>query len=99
MLGQRKRREPRREREKLLLGVLLTSQGVPLILQGDEFGRTQSGALSQDDAHNTYNYESTSGDARINNVSWVDWRLKDGDSSESPTGPSLVRSCSTGPVT
>ncbi len=77
----------RREREKLLLGVLFTSQGVPLILQGDEFGRTQSGALSQGDAHNTYNYESTTGDAKINNVNWVDWRLKDGDNSESPGGP------------
>ena len=40
----------RRERSKLLLGVLFTSQGVPLILQGDEFGRTQSGARSQADA-------------------------------------------------
>jgi glycogen operon protein len=77
----------RRERQKLLLGVLFTSQGVPLILQGDEFGRTQSGALSQADAHNTYNYESTAGDAKINHVSWVDWRLKDGDNTESPGGP------------
>ena len=37
----------RREREKLLLGVLFTSQGVPLILQGDEFGRTQSRAQTR----------------------------------------------------
>lgn len=77
----------RREREKLLTGILLTSQGVPLILQGDEFGRTQAGALSQGDAHNTYNYESVSGDAAINNVNWIDWRLKDGDNTESPKGP------------
>ena len=77
----------RRERQKLMLGVLLTSQGVPLILQGDEFGRTQAGALSQADAHNTYNYESQSGDKTINNVNWIDWRLKDGDNSESPQGP------------
>jgi glycogen operon protein len=77
----------RREREKLLLGILLTSQGVPLLFQGDEFGLTKAGAASQADAHNTYNYESTTVDAAINNVSWVDWRLKDGDNSESPQGP------------
>lgn len=77
----------RREREKLLMGILLTSQGVPLILQGDEFGRTQAGALSQGDAHNTYNYESASGDAKVNNVNWIDWRLKDGDNTDSPKGP------------
>ena len=28
----------RRERSKLLMGILLTSQGVPLVFQGDEFG-------------------------------------------------------------
>jgi isoamylase len=77
----------RRERSKLLLGVLLTSQGVPLILQGDEFGRTQSGALSQADAHNTYNYESATGDPAINHVNWIDWRLKDSDAGGSPNAP------------
>jgi glycogen operon protein len=77
----------RLEREKLLLGVLLTSQGIPLLLQGDEFGITKAGATSQAEAHNTYNYESTTGDAAINHVSWIDWRLKDGDTSESPQGP------------
>lgn len=78
----------RRERQKLLMGVLFTSQGVPLLLQGDEFGVTKAGAKSQDDAHNTYNYESTTGDAAVNKVNWIDWRLKDGDNSESPKGPS-----------
>jgi isoamylase len=77
----------RRERSKFLLGILLTSQGVPLILQGDEFGRTKASAQSQADAHNTYNYESTTGDPAINHVNWIDWRLKDGDNSGSPTGP------------
>jgi glycogen operon protein len=77
----------RREREKLMMGVLLTSQGVPVILQGDEFGRTKSNARSQADARNTYNYESSTGDRNINHVNWVDWRLKDGDNSESPHGP------------
>ncbi|MCI5197408.1 MAG: hypothetical protein D3919_14565 [Candidatus Electrothrix sp. AW5] len=80
----------RRERQKLLMGVLLTSQGVPLILQGDEFGRTKASARSHgsdDDVHNTYNYESQTGDLNINNVNWIDWRLKDGDNSMSPEGP------------
>ncbi|MHC4520479.1 MAG: alpha-amylase family glycosyl hydrolase [Planctomycetota bacterium] len=77
----------RREREKLMLGILLTSQGVPLLLQGDEFGRSKATAASQTDAHNTYNYESTVGDTAINYVNWIDWRLKDGDTSRSPGGP------------
>jgi glycogen operon protein len=77
----------RRERSKLLLGVLLTSQGVPLILQGDEFGQTKSGARSQADAHNTYNYESARGDPAINHVNWIDWRFKDGDHGGSPDAP------------
>jgi glycogen operon protein len=81
----------RRERQKFLFGILFTSQGIPLLLQGDEFGRTQAGARSQGDAHNTYNYESVSGDASINNVNWIDWRLKDGDNSESPKGPTYGR--------
>jgi isoamylase len=67
--------------------VLLTAQGVPLIHQGDEFGRTKSGALSQDDAHNTYNYESAAGDPAIDHVNWIDWRLKDADASASPNAP------------
>lgn len=81
----------RRERSKLLMGVLLTSQGVPLIHQGDEFGRTKSGALSQKDAHNTYNYESVSGDPAIDHVNWLDWRLKDGNTSGSPNASGYGR--------
>lgn len=81
----------RRERSKLLLGILLTSQGIPIILQGDEFGRTKAGALSQAEAHNTYNYESTTGDTAINHVNWIDWGLKDGDNSGSPQGPTYGR--------
>ncbi len=81
----------RRERQKLMMGVLLTSQGVPLILQGDEFGRTKSSALVQKDAHNTYNYESQNGDQSINNVNWIDWDLKDGNNSQSPNGPRYGR--------
>ena len=77
----------RRRREKLMLGILLTSHGVPVILQGDEFGRTQAGAASQEGARNSYNYESATGDVAVNRVNWVDWRLKDGDNRASPTGP------------
>jgi pullulanase/glycogen debranching enzyme len=84
----------RRERSKLLMGVLLTSQGVPLILQGDEFGQTKSGATSQAEAHNTYNYESTAGDTTINHVNWIDWQLKDGDTSASPNAPAYGRELS-----
>lgn len=65
----------RRERSKLLLGILLTSQGIPVILQGDEFGRSKNAAGS--DAKNTYNFESASGDPAINRVNWIDWSLKD----------------------
>jgi glycogen operon protein len=74
----------RRQRSKLLMGILLTSQGVPLILQGDEFGVTKSKAPNP---ANTYNEESQTGDATVNNVNWIDWKLKDGDNSESPDGP------------
>ena len=77
----------RREREKLLIGLLLTSQGVPILLQGDEFGATKSGAADQEGARNSYNYEAEPPDPRIDNVNLVDWRLLDGDNSLSPKGP------------
>lgn len=77
----------RREREKLLMGILLTSQGVPLILQGDEFGRTQASAPTQNEVRDSYRSESTTGDEAVNRIAWIDWRLKDGDNSESPRGP------------
>ena len=62
----------RRKREKLLLGLLLTSNGAPLLQEGDEFGRTKSGA-GQDGARNSYDQESASGDAAVNGVNWIDW--------------------------
>ena len=77
----------RREREKLLIGLLLTSQGVPILLQGDEFGATKSGAADQEGARNSYNYEAEPPDPRIDKVNLVDWRLLDGDNSLSPKGP------------
>ena len=67
----------RRKREKLLLGVLMTSAGAPLLQQGDEFGRSKSGA-GQAVAKNSWEWESASGDAAVNAVNWIDWGLKDG---------------------
>jgi isoamylase len=49
-----------RERQiKNMLGTLLLSQGTPMLLAGDEFGRTQKGN------NNAY--------AQDNEISWVDW--------------------------
>jgi isoamylase len=53
-----------RERQKRnLLASLFTSQGVPMLLAGDEMGRTQGGN------NNAY--------CQDNEISWVDWRLDD----------------------
>ena len=83
----------RRRREKLLLGVLLTSNGVPLLQEGDEFGRTKSGP-GQDGARNSWDWESTSGDAKVNGVNWIDWGLKDGNADGSPNAPRYGRELS-----
>jgi isoamylase len=51
-----------RERQKRnFLGMLLLSQGVPMISAGDEIGRTQHGN------NNAY--------AQANEISWLDWKL------------------------
>jgi len=51
-----------RERQvRNLLGTLLLSQGVPMVLAGDEVGRTQRGN------NNAYCHD--------NEISWVDWAL------------------------
>ncbi|WP_119459488.1 glycogen debranching protein GlgX [Rhodospirillaceae bacterium SYSU D60014] len=55
-----------RERQKRnMLSTLLLSQGTPMILAGDEFGRTQSGN------NNSY--------AQDNEISWVKWEDIDDD--------------------
>lgn len=51
---------------KNMLGTLLLSQGVPMILGGDEFARTQKGN------NNAY--------CQDNDISWVDWSLTEGNS-------------------
>ncbi|MBV9948775.1 MAG: glycogen debranching protein GlgX, partial [Myxococcales bacterium] len=53
-----------RERQKRnLLASLFMSQGVPLLMAGDEMGRTQRG--------------NNNGYCQDNEISWVDWRLDD----------------------
>jgi len=55
-----------RERLKRnMLATLLLSQGTPMLLAGDEFGRTQRGN------NNAY--------CQDNEISWVDWEISDAD--------------------
>lgn len=51
----------RRQQMKNFFATLLLSRGVPMLLAGDEFGRTQRGN------NNAY--------CQDNEISWVDWRL------------------------
>jgi len=51
----------RRQQMKNLMAILLLSQGVPMILAGDEFGRTQQGN------NNPY--------CQDNEISWLNWLL------------------------
>ncbi|MDN5341507.1 glycogen debranching protein GlgX [Oceanotoga sp. DSM 15011] len=53
----------RKQQIKNFIVILMLSQGVPMILMGDEFCRTQYGN------NNTY--------CQDNNISWVDWSFKD----------------------
>jgi glycogen operon protein len=53
----------RARQQRNLIATLLLSQGVPMLLAGDEMGRTQGGN------NNAY--------AQDNAVSWVDWALDD----------------------
>ncbi len=55
--------ETRRRRMRNMLATLLLSQGTPMILAGDEFGRTQGGN------NNAY--------CQDNETSWFDWNLPD----------------------
>ena len=54
----------RRRDVRALLATLFLSRGLPLIQQGDEFGRTQQGN------NNAY--------AQDNDITWVDWEKADG---------------------
>jgi len=67
-----------RERQKRnLLATLLLSQGVPMLLGGDEIGRTQHG--------------NNNGYAQDNEISWFDWDLKRRDRQLLAFTRSLVR--------
>jgi glycogen operon protein len=55
--------EARGRQQRNFLATLLLSQGVPMLLGGDEFGRTQGGN------NNAY--------AQDNAISWFDWQLAD----------------------
>ena len=67
-----------RERQKRnILATLILSQGSPMILAGDEFGRTQHGN------NNAY--------CQDNEVSWVDWRLAEENATEVAFVRKLIR--------
>src|SRR5207249_3694921 len=55
----------RSRQQRNFLTTLLLSQGVPMLLAGDEMGRTQQG--------------NNNGYCQDNEVSWVDWDSADGD--------------------
>jgi glycogen operon protein len=55
----------RARQSRNLIGTLLLSQGVPMILGGDEIGRTQKG--------------NNNGYAQDNEISWYDWQNVDQD--------------------
>ncbi len=55
----------RARRQRNLLATLLLSQGVPMLLGGDEFGRSQGG--------------NNNGYAQDNEISWFDWEQVDED--------------------
>ncbi len=59
--------ELRQRQKRNFLATLVLSQGIPMLLAGDEFGRTQGGN------NNAY--------CQDNELSWIDWRLleKNGD--------------------
>ncbi|NLL70735.1 MAG: glycogen debranching protein GlgX [Epulopiscium sp.] len=53
----------RKRQVKNMMAILMVSQGIPMILMGDEFGRTQQGN------NNAYCHD--------NEISWVDWTYKE----------------------
>lgn len=55
--------EARHRRSKAMLATLMLSQGVPMLLAGDEFGQTQGGN------NNTY--------AQDSEISWLHWEMAD----------------------
>jgi len=58
-------RAAREQQKRNFIATLLLSQGVPMLLGGDEIGRTQGG--------------NNNGYAQDNEISWYDWDLTDDD--------------------
>ncbi|MDX6359979.1 MAG: isoamylase, partial [Nocardioidaceae bacterium] len=56
-------RSLRRRQQRNFLATLFLSQGVPMLLGGDEMGRTQGG--------------NNNGYAQDNKISWIDWSLRE----------------------
>jgi glycogen operon protein len=67
----------RRQQRRNFLATLLLSEGVPLLLAGDELGRTQRGN------NNAY--------CQDNEISWVDWSLTRGEDDLTELVASLCR--------
>ncbi|HUJ62856.1 MAG TPA: glycogen debranching protein GlgX [Kofleriaceae bacterium] len=67
----------RRRQQRNLLATLLLSQGVPMLLGGDEIGRTQGGN------NNAY--------CQDNETSWLDWQEADRELHEFVTGLARLR--------
>ncbi len=69
--------EMRRRSMRNMLATLLLSQGTPMLLAGDEFGRTQGGN------NNAY--------CQDNEISWVDWDLPDWANTQVALVQKLIR--------
>ena len=70
-------RAAREQQKRNILATLLLSQGVPMLLGGDEIGRTQRG--------------NNNGYAQDNEISWYDWNLTDDDRSLLDFTRTLIR--------
>ncbi len=57
--------DTRRRLQRALLATVFLAQGTPMVLSGDEFGRTQKGS------NNAY--------CQDNEISWVDWKQAEGE--------------------
>ena len=76
--------ETRERQKRNLLATLLLSQGVPMLLGGDEIGRTQAG--------------NNNGYAQDNEISWFDWELQRRDRQLLAFTRSLIRLFKAHPV-
>ena len=76
--------EAREKQKRNLLATLLLSQGVPMLLGGDEIGRTQGG--------------NNNGYAQDNEISWFDWSLDRRDRQLLAFTRSLIRLLKAHPV-